>query len=78
MQGVQGPQGSPSAYATADNGQALVDLIQKTIAPDSWDVNGGAGSIYYWCPGRAMVISQTDDVHGTIGGVLGQMQKLGH
>ena len=30
------------------NGAALVDLIQKTIAPPSWDVNGGAGSIRMW------------------------------
>jgi hypothetical protein len=78
IQGFQGPQGSPSAGVADDNGQALVDLIQKTIAPNSWDVNGGPGSIYYWNPGRALVISQTGEVHGTIGGVLGQMQKLGH
>ena len=68
---------SGTAGADDDNGQMLVDLIQKTISPNSWDVNGGPGTIYYWYPGRALVIGQTDDVHDLIGGVLGQMQS-GH
>ncbi len=29
-------------------GWALVDLIRTTIAPKTWDVNGGKGSIYYY------------------------------
>jgi hypothetical protein len=77
-QGPAGQQGAGAADAAEDNGQMLVDLIQKTIAPDSWDINGGPGTIYYWRPGRALVISQTDDVHDLVGGLLGQMQKLGH
>jgi len=77
-QGLAGQQGAGTAVASDDNGEMLVDLIQKTIAPNSWDVNGGPGVIYYWHPGRALVISQTNDVHDLIGGVLGQMQKLGH
>jgi type 1 glutamine amidotransferase len=45
------------------------------IAPGTWDVNGGAGSIYYWAPGHAMVILQTDDVHDQIADVLLQLQN---
>jgi hypothetical protein len=56
-----------------DTGEDLVDLIQKTIAPASWDVNGGPGTIRYWRPGHALVIRASDDVHEQIGGLLGQM-----
>jgi hypothetical protein len=72
-----GQGGLGGAARADDEGQALVDLIQKTICPTSWDINGGPGSIYYWYPGRAMVIRQTDDVHDQIGGVLEQMRRLG-
>ena len=60
-----------------DHGEELVELIQKTIAPHTWDVNGGLGSIYYWRQGRALIIRQTGDVHDQIGGVLEQMGKMG-
>ena len=52
-------------------------MIQTVIFPASWDVNGGPGSAYYWRPGRAMVIRQTDEIHRQIGGVLMQMGKAG-
>lgn len=32
----------------AANAQDLIDLIQTTIAPDTWEINGGRGSIYYF------------------------------
>lgn len=65
------------ATLPADNGQQLVDLIQTVIRPETWDVNGGPGSIYYWRPGRALVIRQTGDVHEQVGGVLGQLRRAG-
>lgn len=77
--GPQARAGMPFANAMQpeDAGQALIDLIQKTIRPQSWDVNGGPGSIYYWYPGRALVIRQTDEVHQEIGGLLDQLQRAG-
>jgi hypothetical protein len=60
-----------------DYGQHLVDLIQKTIAPSTWDVNGGLGTIYYWRPGRALVVRQTGEVHDNMGGVLDQLRRAG-
>jgi len=61
-----------------DAGDDLVELIQKTISPGSWDRNGGPGSIYYWRPGRAIVVSAGDDVHDQVGDLLEQMNRLGH
>jgi hypothetical protein len=58
-----------------DYGPQLVELIQRTIAPRSWDVNGGPGSIYYWQPGRAIVVRQMDAVHDDIGNLLRQLER---
>lgn len=58
-----------------DAGEELVELIRKTIAPSSWDVNGGPGTIQYWRPGHALVVRASDDVHEQIGGVLGQLHQ---
>jgi hypothetical protein len=58
-----------------DDGQALVELIEATIAPQSWDVNGGAGTIKYWPAWHVLVIRQTDDVHEQIGGAVHQMRR---
>lgn len=73
--GLGGGIFGPADY---DHGQELVDLIQKTISPGSWDINGGPGSIYYWRPGRAIVVRQTDEIHGQLGNVLNQLQQAGH
>ena len=74
---VGGPAFGGGPGQANDNGQALVELIQTVIRPASWDVNGGPGSIYYWYPGRAMVIRQTGEVHDEIGGVLEQLGRAG-
>ncbi len=60
-----------------DYGQQLVDLIQKTIAPSTWDVHGGLGVIYYWRPGRALVVRQTGEVHEQMGDALDQLRRAG-
>jgi len=69
---VRGWGGSP-----ADNADQLVDLIHRTIAPSTWDVNGGPGTIYYWRPGRALVIRQTSEVHGDVADLLEQLDRMG-
>jgi hypothetical protein len=74
----KGPTGRRGRQQPSDDyGQHLVDLIQKTIAPSTWDVNGGLGTIYYWRPGRALVVRQTEEVHDRMGGVLDQLRRAG-
>lgn len=53
-------------------GQQLVNLIQSVIAPESWEVNGGRGSITYWDAWHVLVVRQTGDVHAQVGGLLNQ------
>lgn len=60
--------------AQMDHGDDLVELIQTTIAPESWDVNGGPGTIYYFRGLRVLVIRQTSEVHGQVGDVVGQLR----
>jgi hypothetical protein len=53
-----------------DHGQELLNLIKATIAPDSWDDQGGNGTIFYWPAWHVLVIRQTDEVHEQIEGLL--------
>jgi hypothetical protein len=71
------PAGALGGAGAGDAGQDLVDLIQTVIRPASWDVNGGNGSIYYWYPGKALVIRQTGEIHGEIYDVLEQLRRAG-
>ncbi len=70
--------GAAGQNANADNGQQLVDLIQNTISPKSWDVNGGACSIYYWQQQHAIVVRATGDVHGQISDTIEQLNRATH
>ena len=58
-----------------DYGPMLVDLIQRTISPGSWDVNGGLSSIQYWAPRRVLVVRAPQDVHDGLAPVLQQLRK---
>lgn len=60
-----------------DHGEQLVDLIQTTVRPNTWDRVGGPGSIYYWRSQRAIVVRQMGDVHDEIGDVLQQLNRAG-
>lgn len=64
------PRGA--AGGPADHGDDLVELIKSTIAPQSWDDAGGPGSIYYYRHLKVLVISQTSEIHGRVGGLLNQ------
>jgi hypothetical protein len=57
-----------------DYGPDLVELIQATISPATWDINGGNGSIVYFAPLRVLVVSAPGTVHGEVGEVLGQLR----
>lgn len=56
--------------AVRDYGETLVELIQHTIAPEHWDVNGGPGSIVYWPNLQVLVVRASGDAHGRVGGLF--------
>jgi hypothetical protein len=74
-QGAAGGAFGGIEQQTEANGQALVDLIQTTIAPDTWDIRGGPGTIVYFNPLRALVVRQTGDAHDALGDLLGGLRR---
>lgn len=45
---------------------SIIDMIQ-TIDPQSWQVNGGPGSVFFNYPTMSLVIKNSAEVHGMIG-----------
>jgi hypothetical protein len=62
------------ATRATDFGPELVELIEATISPATWKINGGNGAIVYFAPLHVLVVSAPDEVHAQIGGVLRQIQ----
>jgi hypothetical protein len=73
-----GGQSSNPYDNVADSGEDLVQLIQTVVAPKSWDVNGGSGTIYYWRYQRSIVARTTAEVHSQISDVLEQLNRASH
>ncbi|MEX2559943.1 MAG: hypothetical protein WD403_08510 [Pirellulales bacterium] len=69
------PGAAGGAAQPGDLGLELVVLIQRTVAPQTWDVNGGQGTIRYWAPLHVLVVRQTGEVHGQIGGVVRGLRR---
>lgn len=74
--------GSPSSYfgrggasQTEVNAQQLIELIQRTISPDFWDVAGGPGTIFYFPQLQVLVIRATAEVHDDVGGLVGGLRE---
>jgi hypothetical protein len=72
--GAQPGAAQPGAARTIDYGPELVELIQATISPATWDINGGNGSVVYFAPLQVLVVSAPGTVHNQVGGVLGQLR----
>ena len=74
--------GSPSGFfgrggasQTDVNAQQLIELIQRTISPDFWDVAGGPGAIFYYPQLQVLVIRATAEVHDDVGGLVGGLRE---
>jgi len=51
----------------------IIDMIQTSVDPDSWKVNGGLGTIHFNAPTMSLVITNSAEVQAAIGtgGLLG-------
>ncbi|MEO2021664.1 MAG: hypothetical protein ABGX05_07535, partial [Pirellulaceae bacterium] len=65
----------PGGAAMADF-ESLIELITTTIAPDSWEEVGGAGTVSEFAGNLSLVISQTQEVHEEIADLLEQLRRL--
>ena len=76
---MMGPGGGGNnANGNFDYGDDLVDLIQTTIAPKSWEANGGPGTLYYWRGQHALVVHNTSEVHEQLADLFEQLNRAGH
>ena len=73
----QPEQAARGGGAVRDWGETLVELIQATISPDHWDVNGGPGSIVYYPNLKVLVVRASGDAHGRVGGLFGGLRRAG-
>jgi hypothetical protein len=48
----------------------LIDLIQNSVEPSSWQANGGTGTISFYEPTMSLVVRQTAEMHYQLGGAL--------
>ncbi|MFQ5734268.1 MAG: hypothetical protein ACE5KM_20210 [Planctomycetaceae bacterium] len=65
-----------AAGGTAARAAQLIDLIRNTIAPESWAVNGGLGTIsFYGSPLYVLVVRNTSEVHHQIGGAFPAIRR---
>ncbi|NBW86779.1 MAG: hypothetical protein EBR23_08145, partial [Planctomycetia bacterium] len=70
------PFGSPGAGGRQTDFQSLIDLIQSTIAPTTWDVVGGNGAIKPFETNLSLVVNQTQEVHEKLADLLEQLRRL--
>ena len=64
----------PVAGGRQAEAQKLIDLIQATVRPETWDVNGGRGSIVYFANGHGLVVLAPEDVHDDLGRLIRQLR----
>nr|WP_236625180.1 general secretion pathway protein GspD [Rhodopirellula sp. SWK7] len=92
MLGQYNPMGSGSGFAgglgtsgMAQSGRgggsmadfdSLMQLIQQTIEPDSWEALGGVGTMAPYPQNLSLVISTTSDVHDQIVDLLESLRRL--
>lgn len=70
FQGV-GSGGMPGAHATV--GTPLVQLVQSTVAAESWDINGGPGTLSEFA--GLLVVNQSEEVHDRIDKLLQMVRE---
>ena len=76
--GNQPSSGGPGGAGGGTNADfdCLIDLITQTVAPTTWDHNGGKGNIAASPTNLSLVVSQTQEVHEQIVDLLEQLRRM--
>ncbi len=69
------PMGGSGGGSFADF-QSLIDLIQTTVVPDTWEALGGPSTMAPYPQNLSLVISTTSDVHDQISDLLESLRRL--
>lgn len=59
-----------SQFEGMQNVLSIVQMIQGSVDPQSWQANGGKGTITFYAPTMSLIIRNTAEVHGMMGGYL--------
>jgi hypothetical protein len=59
-----------SQFEAMQNVLSIVNLIQSSVEPSSWQANGGQGTITFHAPTMSLIIRNSAEVHGMMGGYL--------
>lgn len=70
------PFGAPSRGGAQADFTSLINLIQQTVAPTTWNTVGGQGAIQPFDTNLSLVVSQTQEVHEEIVDLLDQLRRL--
>lgn len=79
------PVGSPQFSLTGERAPAespkpdfetLTELIEKSVYPESWEANGGVGTMEAFPSNLSLVVSATQEVQEAIAEMLQQLRKL--
>ncbi len=69
--------GQPLGGVTEADFQPLIDLIQGTIQPDSWqDTGQGLGTVQPFVPNLSLIVSQTQEIQDQIQDLLKKLREL--
>ncbi|MHC4399394.1 MAG: M56 family metallopeptidase [Planctomycetota bacterium] len=69
-------QDAPKPEPTRVDFDTLTELIMSTVAPDTWQIIGGWGSIDVQEKNLSLVIRQTEEVHEEIVNLLEELRRL--
>lgn len=70
-----GPQPQGGGGAFADFG-TLINLIQTTVVPDTWDIQGGPSTIQQYPANLSLVISAPQTTHEKVAELLESLRRL--
>ena len=63
------PAANPQLQATkkTESVKQLIELVQSSVDPQSWQANGGGGTITFHAPSMSLIIKQSAEVHAMLG-----------
>ena len=74
--GLNNPPSAAGGGGSFADFQSLIDLIQTTVVPDTWEALGGPSTMRDYAQNLSLVISTTSDVHDQITDLLESLRRL--
>lgn len=66
--------GGNAGAAELDSARQLIDLIESTIDPNTWESNGGQAVVIYYAPLHVLVVRANSNVHAKVALLLAKLR----